>query len=241
MANDRLRDRLRAAGLTINGLADLIGVDPKTVERWITHDRVPHPRHRKASADALDVSPAYLWPDQVDLEVPLAHPEVRALYPTRGHVPSQLWRRCLTAEHQIDILVYSGLFLLDTHPELPTSLKDRASEGLEARFLFGEPSSEVVRARGVDEGIGEGLAARIRISLGYMEPVRDVQGVEVRTHDTVLYNSIYRFDDELLVNIHLAGSGAAMNPVLHLIRTEEAGLFDTYLRSFDRVWQSAAV
>lgn len=240
MANERLRGRLRAAGLTVSGLAERTGVDPKTAKRWITHDRVPHPRHRKATAEALGVEESHLWPDLVTPDV-LGHPELRAIYPTRGHVPPDLWERCLTAETNIDMLVYSGLFLLDTHPELPTSLKDRAADGLQGRFLFGDPDAEVVRARGVEEGIGEGLAARVRISLTYMEPARGTDGMDVRTHATVLYNSIYRFDDELLVNLHMSGSGAPMNPVLHLVRSETGGLFDIYLRSFDRVWESAAM
>ncbi|MDX2817537.1 hypothetical protein PV410_34245 [Streptomyces sp. PA03-5A] len=35
-------------------------------------------------------------------------------------------------------------------------------------------------------------------------------GVEVRSHDTILYNSIYRFDDDVLVNPHVLGA-----PALH--------------------------
>jgi hypothetical protein len=32
---------------------------------------------------------------------------------------------------------------------------------------------------------------------------------QIRLHDTPLYNSIYRFDDELLVNTHVYGLLAA--------------------------------
>jgi hypothetical protein len=47
---------------------------------------------------------------------------------------------------------------------------------------------------------------------------------------------LVRFDDEMLVNAHVAGSPAPQNPVLHLRRTAEGMLFDHYLGSFDRVW-----
>ena len=64
-------------------------------------------------------------------------------------------------------------------------------------------------------------------------------GIEVRQHRTVLYNSLYRFDDEMLVNTHVVGSPAPQNPVLHLQRVAGGHLFDHYLKSFERVWDSA--
>ena len=48
-------------------------------------------------------------------------------------------------------------------------------------------------------------------------PLRDVDGIEFRLHRTVLYNSIYRADDQLLVNTHIYGFAARRTrPVLHL-------------------------
>ena len=49
-------------------------------------------------------------------------------------------------------------------------------------------------------------------------PLRDVDGIEFRLHRTVLYNSIYRADDQLLVNTHIYGFPAAQAPVFHLRR-----------------------
>ena len=40
-------------------------------------------------------------------------------------------------------------------------------------------------------------------------------GVQVRTHQTTLYASQFRFDDSMLVNNHTYGSWAAQSPVLH--------------------------
>ena len=42
MANDRLRSTLRSTGFSESGLAEELGVDPKTVQRWITKGRSPH-------------------------------------------------------------------------------------------------------------------------------------------------------------------------------------------------------
>jgi hypothetical protein len=61
---------------------------------------------------------------------------------------------------------------------------------------------------------------------------------EIRLHDTPLYNSIYRFDDELLVNVHVYGLLAAYTPTLR-VRRIDGQFFNTYLESFERVWASA--
>src|SRR4051794_8670583 len=46
MSNERLRRAVLDAGMTVDDLAAEIGIDPKTLERWITRGRVPHPANR---------------------------------------------------------------------------------------------------------------------------------------------------------------------------------------------------
>ncbi|HEU5159250.1 MAG TPA: hypothetical protein VFU43_19805 [Streptosporangiaceae bacterium] len=72
-----------------------------------------------------------------------------------------------------------------------------------------------------------------------MRPLLDIDGVELRFHDTVLYNSIYRSDDELLINPHVYGLPAAQAPTLHLHTDEAGNMTRMYLDSFERVWNSA--
>jgi hypothetical protein len=54
------------------------------------------------------------------------------------------------------------------------------------------------------------------LSLAYLDEAIGIPGVELRLHTTTLYNSIYRFDGDMLVNAHAYGSPAAQSPVLHL-------------------------
>lgn len=242
MGNERLRTQLASAGLTVVDLAARVEVDPKTVERWISNGRVPHQRHRAVAARALGADEEYLWPDSVDQQRARSarHAELVGVYPTRGDVPTELWRRLIDqVAERVDVLVYAGLFLLDSHPDLPDTLIARAAEGLRGRFLYGDPASKTVGRRGEEEGIGAHLPARINLSLAYMRPTLKVPGLELRLHDSVLYNSIYRFDNEMLVNTHIAGSPAGGNPVLHLRSVDGGHLFESYLRSFDRVWAAA--
>jgi len=96
-----------------------------------------------------------------------------------------------------------------------------------------------VQQRGDDEGIGAGMAARIHMSLAYLRPAFRSASVEVRLHSTVLYNSIYRFDNDILVNSHAYGAPAAQSPVLHYRRFDGGRVFNHYLASFERVWATA--
>ncbi|MFF1731270.1 hypothetical protein [Streptomyces sp. NPDC058247] len=137
------------------------------------------------------------------------------------------------ATSHVEILVYAGLFLFERHPDLPDQLAEKAKAGAEIRVLLGDPDSEMVRKRGEEEGIGDDLAARARITRRYLEPATTTPGVEVRLRDTILYNSIYRFDDDVLVNPHVLGAPAGQNPVLHFRYIPGARTFRHYMRSFD--------
>ena len=61
MANERLRSSITGARLTITEVAAQVGVDPKTVERWIVLGRIPHRSHRWATAALLGTDEAYLF------------------------------------------------------------------------------------------------------------------------------------------------------------------------------------
>ena len=67
-----------------------------------------------------------------------------------------------------------------------------------------------------------------------------MENIEIRLHRTVLYNSIYRADDQLLVNQHTYGIPAAQAPVFCLCDTDGGEMAALYLDSFERVWASSA-
>jgi hypothetical protein len=66
-----------------------------------------------------------------------------------------------------------------------------------------------------------------------------VDGIGFRLHRTVLYNSIYQADDQLVVNTHIYGFAASQAPVLHLRRVAGGDMVTTYLESYERVWDDA--
>ncbi|MFD1324357.1 helix-turn-helix domain-containing protein [Micromonospora sonneratiae] len=62
--NEPLRLAMSAAGETCESLAEKVGVDAKTVGRWLSPGRVPHPRHRRAVARVLQKDAMELFPDR---------------------------------------------------------------------------------------------------------------------------------------------------------------------------------
>lgn len=91
--------------------------------------------------------------------------------------------------------------------------------------------------RSIDEGIGAStISAKIDHSIAHFGHLAGVPGVEIRTHDTVLYNSIYQFDDEMIVNPHIFGRTAPHAPAIHLRRQPAGSLFVTYEESYGAVW-----
>ncbi|HZO64478.1 MAG TPA: XRE family transcriptional regulator [Kribbellaceae bacterium] len=240
MPNDRLRTAMLERGFTPQALAATLGVDPKSVERWI-NGRTPYRRHRYAVAARLGVDEAYLWPDALtsDQVASASESEIINIYPHRWTVPSDLWRNFFdNAEREIGALVYSGLFLSED-AGVQRIFREKAGAGARVRILLGDPDSDTVAQRGADEGVYESQAAKIRNAIVMYRPLREVEGIEFRLHRTVLYNSIYRADDHLLVNTHIYGFGASQAPVLHLRRVAGGGMVTTYLDSFEQVWASA--
>lgn len=242
MANERLRDALNSAGLSASDIAAELGVDPKTVERWISQGRLPYPKHRNKMAAILRENESYLWPNAVPDErrTEVSESELVRVYSRRAEILREGWTRLIDlASDEIDILVYAGLFFPEQQPELAQILCDKVRDGARVRILMARPDGEHVLRRGIEEGIGDAVVARVHNALSFYRPHAEHNCIEVRLHDTTLYNSIFRFDNEMLVNAQVFGLPAAHAPVLHLRKLSGGELFSIYQDSYDKVWESA--
>ncbi|BDT95938.1 transcriptional regulator [Nocardia sputorum] len=239
MPNDRLREALLRNGLDLAEVAVATGVDEKTVERWITQGRTPYPRHRHKVASMVRETENYLWPDALPAErrTEMAQSEVIKLYPHRNSIPLDLWTRLLSqAKERVDVLVLAGLFLAE-EPSFARTIRQKTREGLKVRMLFGDPDEDEATKRSTEERLAAGtVPARIRNALALIEPLSAIEGVEIRYHRTTLYNSIFRFDNEMIVNMHVYGQPGAYAPAMHLKLLPAADLFETYTTSFEQVW-----
>lgn len=237
--NETLRRALFDAGLTEVEVAADLGVVPKTVRRWL-EGRLPYPRHRWPLANLVGLDEEELWPELRAARAARSRPEeVAAVYPHRWSVTLDSWRDLFaSASAEIDILVYSGLFLAEDAVILRT-LRQKANAGVRVRIALGDPQCPQVAERGFEEGIADAMAAKIRNALVLYQALTDTSGVELGLHRTVLYNSLYRADEQLLVNQHTYGSPAAHSPVFHLRRAGAADMFQGYCESFERIWDNA--
>ena len=233
--NHPLARALRGAGVNAVDVAARLRVDPKTVQRWMG-GRVPYPRHRDALAELTGWAPHDLWPELPrPVEQPMQAGEVRVIYPHRSAVPTDAWSRLFArAEKEIGILAYSALFLAEDI-EVSSLLRAKAKADVRVRIALGDPDGSHVAARGAEEDIGDGMGARVRTALVGFRSIVEA-GAQLRLHDTVLYNSLYRADDELLVNTHVYGHPASHAPVFLLRQRSSEGMATTYLDSFERVW-----
>ena len=242
LPNERLRAALARDGWTVSAFAEAVEVDPKTVERWITKERTPHRRIAIAAAKQLGEDPLYLWPD-LDRRVITddTYGEILTVYTERSAVPKLAMA-----------LPAPGRAAERGHPRLRRAAPARSAS------LVGQGDPEEMRRRrtrahshlvtltarksaraGRKKGVGEGLAARIRYALAWHRPIFESPDLSIALHSTVLYNSILRFDDQMLVNPHIYSIPAFRAPVLHLRRIQGGPLFDTYVECFENVWAQA--
>lgn len=238
--NDRLREAVAASELDEIAIATQLGVDPKTVVRWIA-GRLPYPRYRRALADLLGNDENAFWPETAHrAPLPSGEPaEIQAAYAHRWAVPRELWLQHFeSAQQEIGILAYAALFLAEDHGTLRI-LADRARAGVRLRILLGDPNSRQVAARGAGEGIGDAIAAKARNALTLFRSLAEIDGAEIRLHRTTLYASIYRADDEIWINTHAYGATASHAPVIQVRHSTPFDMAETYLESFDRVWNEA--
>ncbi|MFF2923457.1 helix-turn-helix domain-containing protein [Streptomyces celluloflavus] len=241
MRNERLRAGLASKGWTHSDLAKATGVDPKSVERWVNLGRTPRRATALKAAEALGEDMHALWPALRQARSARAvSPELVALYGQRADVPVSMYADLFAqAGERIDVLVYAAVFLHEAYPRLNDLLRERAAEGCTVRIAIGDADSENVKQRGKEELFGHGIESRCRLALLHYRPLLGVSGIELRTHGTTLYNSLYRNDDQMLVNAHIWGVNAYGAPVWHLRRNSDGGIFDSYAESFNGVWDQA--
>ena len=132
-----------------------------------------------------------------------------SVYGSRADIPVTVWTELFGgALEAIDILVYGGTFLFDGVARFPKLLTAATDRGVAVRFIIGDPDSTAVAQRGAEEQIGSSLAGRCRMTLARLQPLVGTAGLEIRTHTTPLYTSMFRADDTLIANPHLYGAPA---------------------------------
>ncbi|WP_246608048.1 XRE family transcriptional regulator [Paractinoplanes toevensis] len=243
LPNEQLRSLMLQRGVSAEELAEKCGIDTKSVERWLSHGRVPHRQNRWTAAKLLDADETYLWPSILARGVrgrAAGRAELIELYSDRASVPRETWLRLLgEAQSNVDVLVFAGSFFAQVQPRICEELAERARDGVQVRLCFGDPASTAVAVRDAEEGLAGTLPSQIQASLLQYRDLLEVDGAEIRLHSTTLYNSLFRYDEQLVVNPHVYGSPSSLNPAIRLQKIDGGLLFDLYCAAFERIWNSA--
>ncbi len=237
MANERLRTTLTDSEYDERSLADELGLDPKSVQRWITRGITPRRITAHRAAKLLGVPASWIWPDLETERESASQAEIVTLYPHRSEVPRHLWLDLVTAAGaRVWLYANASLFVAEDNPESIDIIRRKAEDGIDVRVLMADPDSPECAKRGVEEQLFDAIPARVRMALSYYAPLVGVPGVEFRLQRETLYNSIFVYDEQMLVNQHVYGMYGYMAPILHLRRIQGGDFFDMYVKSFERVW-----
>lgn len=247
MANERLRHAITQAGLEPERLADLVEVDVKTVERWIS-GVVPHRRRRTRIAQALGREEHELWPE-IATAPPQDHDsadEIQGVWARADAVGALDWQELLEeAIERVELLDYSLLDVLATGGVID-KLAAKANDGCRVRVVIAAPDSIWVRARARELGLGEEdligrsrLALEINTARGHLEPLTRVSGIQLCEFYANPGYRILRFDDEMLVTPEFRALALAEAPVIHLRREPGGTLFDQFEAHLDALARDA--
>ncbi|WP_424213545.1 DUF5919 domain-containing protein [Streptomyces sp. BI20] len=237
--NHALRRAMASAKMTERQLADVCGVDAKTVGRWIADPaRIPHARHRWAAGDALGEEESTLWPNAVRSALATGpDKEVVQVFPYRSAAPAALWRSLVTkSRRELVFAGYTNYFLWLEQANFAGALRRKAQAGCRVRFLIGDPDSPVTEAREAEEGVPLTLSTRIAVTLAELEKLRDVPAIEGRFETGHVNLSVFRFDDEMIVTPILARHVGHDSPMMHLRRCRADGMFDRFAAHVEELW-----
>ncbi|MFC0627447.1 helix-turn-helix domain-containing protein [Kribbella deserti] len=237
--NETLRRALVEARFTERDLAARLGVNPRTVRRWL-EGRLPYPRRRGEVASLLGLDEGTIWPEVEGSTASTSKPAgVVAIYPYRSGVPEDAWASFLgRAQYEVNILAYSAGFLVQQQEVLDV-LRERSVSGVRVMIALADGERTDRDGIAAAEGKDAPVAANIGASVERLKPMVRDGHAELRLHSTVLPHSLYRADDHVLVNQHVYGFPAARSPVYHVQKAGNGELFDTYMSGFRRIWDGA--
>ncbi|HUT98385.1 MAG TPA: hypothetical protein VM054_04835 [bacterium] len=154
-----------------------------------------------------------------------------------------LWKTMFkNANSQIDLMAYA-MHHLSFQPWFIEILNEKIAKMVQIRILLGNPiviedEFDFIKSRNNEEGKVGSIKERIVTMLEQLEPLYVPRNNKfyVKLHNTTLYNSIYRFDDNMLITPHLYGMVGSSAPLLHIIKNNENSLFEKYTKCFEAVW-----
>jgi transcriptional regulator with XRE-family HTH domain len=215
LENEHLRTAITGAGLTLEEFADIVGVDVKTVQRWIAGRAAPYRRNRARVAGALDTTEDALWPNAVLL--PTESPEGGQPVPVVTDVVAGYgYATDVDAPNPVDVLRSAAERIELITPNVVAGIVDlllaKAAEGCPVRAI-------------------------IEHADGQVEPLLGIDGIEIHASPGGENYGVYRADEQMLLALHRIGIHSEPSPLILIQRRTSAGLFDRLADEFEQRWE----
>jgi transcriptional regulator with XRE-family HTH domain len=222
MGNENLKNALETAGLTIEQLAEVIGVDPKSVQRWVTGATVPYPRHRAAISQALNRTERELWPDEKTGQAPTENKDENDGQRASSEVTGA-W--AYADDPGAPDLV---AFITDTTG--PVDVLDSCC-GIEL-------TPEVVDALRLQADAGRPVRILTDGSAPHWEPLLGHPQIELYLSEIPGEYWLIKTPDRMLMTINLEHApDGTPPPMLELKATAGGGLFERLASKFEELWE----
>ena len=237
MRNERLEAAMAKNDLSPQGLAEIVGTSRKAVDKWL-QGTIPHLTTQIAIANELGADRLWLWPRD-EVGVAAAREELVRMWARRSDCPPDYWWNLIVdAKEHVDILGYAVLFLTESHLDLTSVLSELMENGGSVRIVIADPRGQAALDRDTEEGLDGLLLARIQSSIKYLRPIVEA-GASLHFQNAPMYNSVFRFDDDMLVTPHLFGIPGKRAPLFHFRRIGSGGIFDQFVTHFEGLLASA--
>ncbi|MGH3265499.1 MAG: helix-turn-helix domain-containing protein [Trebonia sp.] len=228
MANQNLHRALQHAGLDPEQLADLVGVDARSIRRWLAGG-TPYARHRRQLARALETSEQELWPGLADRADTTADAERAPAQPqpaatddhdssdtdadTSGRDSRAPDSTSSTAAKDARQRIY--LHGQDMHdwPGVAELLIAKASHGCQIRLLLATPNPAIPTALFTAEQI------EIRQATGPQHPATQI------------------IDDHIVISVPISTQPDQPQIALHLTAQSHPDIFTRLVQHYQQVWE----
>lgn len=228
--------------MTREQLAAALDVHVNTIYRYVKGERRPRADMRQRIAELVGQTEPVLWPELTIAATASDHgSEVVDMWRRQADIPVTVWESLISgAERAVDVTAGSGLLPLEMNPDIGRIFASRPD--LVVRVCLRAPDPDDVHLQWNDEteGMGGTLAGRISQALTmWQQNLAGVNNAQIRTYSGPMLYSIFRFDDQMILNTHLYGVRGIHAPAWHLSRLDSEGVFDRYAENFDHLWQTS--
>jgi len=249
--NVALAQALAAKNMTPRTLARALGINVKTVERWIDGAAVPQKANARPAADALGIPVQMLWPELAELhpgasglaDPPPPTADLTAVFLTRNEFQNTITTdRLFGSATTICVSGLSLNMLCQGYRDVEIARLLRA--GTTIRALFLDPDGRHIGYREEEEEYQPGVLSNLTrtniatlVRIGVRLPAEAAANLQIRTYDEPLRFNLTLVDDTGIVQPYLPHGRGLDAPTFMIENTHDApGLFEVFTEVFEDYW-----